>query len=68
MKKNLIWIAAALVLLVLFPDLTPTLAEIVASVAVWLSTQPVLVGFGLGLLALPHLRRAAKKTSTSAGH
>lgn len=60
MKKNLLWIAAALVLLVAFPDLTQILAELVGVVAVWLSTQPILVGFGLGLLALPHLRRNAK--------
>ncbi|MDX3343721.1 hypothetical protein PV409_37865 [Streptomyces sp. ME02-6979.5a] len=62
MKKLLI-IAAALVLLVLFPGLAPALAEIVGAVAVWLSTQPILIGFGLGLIALPHLRRASKTTT-----
>lgn len=67
MKKNLIWILAALVLLILFPDLARTLAEIVGVVAVWLSTQPILIGFGLGLIALPHLRRATK-TAAPAGH
>lgn len=61
--KKLAWIAAALLLLVLFPGLAPALAEIVGVVAVWLSTQPILIGFGLGLIALPHLRRAAKNTA-----
>ncbi|MYX67392.1 hypothetical protein K388_05548 [Streptomyces sp. KhCrAH-43] len=58
--KNLFWIAAALVLLVLFPGLLQAIAAAVAAAAVWLSTQPVLIGFGLGLVALPHLRRPAK--------
>ena len=67
MKKNLLWILAALVLLVLYPDAAQAVAAIVSTAVVWLSTQPVLVGFGLGLIALPHLRRAAK-TSAPAGH
>ncbi|MFJ3089059.1 hypothetical protein [Streptomyces sp. NPDC086838] len=60
MKKNLLWIAAALVLLVVFPGLAPAVAGIVGTAAVWLSTQPILIGFGLGLVALPHLRRPTK--------
>lgn len=58
MNKNLLLILAALVLLVLFPGLT----QAVAAVVVWLSTQPILVGFILGLIALPHLGRATKTT------
>lgn len=58
--KKILLIAAALVLLVLFPGLAAVLAEIVGAVAVWLSTQPILIGFGLGLIALPHLQRTAK--------
>lgn len=64
MKKNLLWILAALVLLILFPALPQAIAAVVAAGAVWLSTQPILVGFGLGLIALPHLRRTPK----TAGH
>ncbi|MDX3329780.1 hypothetical protein PV405_34905 [Streptomyces sp. ME02-6979-3A] len=63
MKKNLLLILAALVLLVLFPGLAQAVAAIVSTAVVWLSTQPVLVGFGLGLIALPHLRRATKTTT-----
>lgn len=65
--KKLAWIAAALLLMVLFPGLAPAVAEIVSAVVIWLSAQTLLVGFGLGLIALPHLRRAAK-TTKSAGH
>ncbi|MFD5137472.1 hypothetical protein ACFWMX_14720 [Streptomyces sp. NPDC058378] len=65
MKKNLLWILAALVLLVLFPALPQAIAAVVAAAAVWLSTQPILVGFGLGLIALPHLRRAARPAKTA---
>ncbi|MEU3125832.1 hypothetical protein ABZ689_05835 [Streptomyces sp. NPDC006874] len=66
MKKNLLLILAALALLVLYPDAAQAAAAIVSAVVVWLSTQPVLVGFGLGLIALPHLRRAAKTAAPSA--
>lgn len=66
MKKNLILILIALALLILFPDLPQALAAVVAAAAVWLSTQPLLIGFGLGLIALPHLRRAVK--TAPAGH
>lgn len=65
--KNLLWIAIALALLVLFPALVQAVFAVVAAAVVWLSTQPVLVGFGLGLIALPHLRRAAKH-ATPVGH
>ncbi|WP_031095531.1 hypothetical protein [Streptomyces sp. NRRL S-15] len=60
MKKNLLLILAALALLVLFPGAAQAVAAIVSAAVVWLSTQPVLVGFGLGLIALPHLRRNTK--------
>ncbi|MEU0831274.1 hypothetical protein [Streptomyces sp. NPDC005969] len=60
--KNLLWIAAALVLLVLFPGLAQALAAIVSATALSLAAQPILVGFGLGLIAWPHLRRSKKFT------
>ncbi|WP_406325828.1 hypothetical protein OG784_12885 [Streptomyces sp. NBC_01617] len=64
--KKLLWIAAALVLLVLFPGLAQALAAIVSAAVVWLSTQPILVGFGLGLIAWPHLRRSKNFTTKGA--
>ncbi|TPM75155.1 hypothetical protein FKO01_64175 [Mesorhizobium sp. B2-3-3] len=65
MKKPLIWILAALALAVLFPDLPQAVASVVAAVVVWVSTQTLVVGFGLGLIALPHLRRAARPAKTA---
>ena len=67
MKKNLLWIVAALVLLVLIPTLAQAVAAVVAATVVWLSGQPVLIGFILGLIAWPPLRRATK-TTTPTGH
>ncbi|MGY4930334.1 hypothetical protein ACWD7T_04290 [Streptomyces sp. 900116325] len=64
--KKLIWIAAALLLLVLFPGLAQGLAAIVSASVVWLSTQPILVGFGLGLIAWPHLCHSKKFTPEGA--
>ena len=66
MKKPLIWILTALVLAVLFPDLPQTIAAVVSAVVVWVSTQPILVGVGIGMAALPHLRRTAKTAPASA--
>ncbi|MFE9850305.1 hypothetical protein ACFYPN_16045 [Streptomyces sp. NPDC005576] len=67
MKKNLLWIAAAVVLLILFPDLAQTLGALVSAVVLWLSTQPLLIGVGIGMVALPHLSRTTK-TVTPADH
>ncbi|NUP16491.1 MAG: hypothetical protein HOZ81_10375 [Streptomyces sp.] len=67
MKKNLTWIALALALLVLFPALPQALAAIAAAVVVWVSTQPILVGFGIALIAMPHLRRTTKAPALT-GH
>jgi hypothetical protein len=66
MKQPLIWILAALALAVLFPDLPQAIAAIVSAVVVWVSTQPILIGFGIALIALPHLRRT--KTTAPAGN
>ncbi|MFB6776518.1 hypothetical protein ACFCX0_03595 [Streptomyces sp. NPDC056352] len=62
--KKLAWIAVALLLLVLFPGLAQALAAIVSATALFLAAQPVLIGFGLGLIAWPHLRRSKKFTPT----
>ena len=51
--KKFIWILAALALLLLFPGLGTAIAAVVA----WVAGQPVLLGFGLGLAAMPRLRR-----------
>ncbi|WP_329390185.1 hypothetical protein [Streptomyces sp. NBC_01716] len=56
--KKLFLIAAALLLLVLFPGLAAALAGAV----VVLSEQPALVGFALGLAAWPHLRGTKTRT------
>ncbi|WP_405461610.1 hypothetical protein OG786_29315 [Streptomyces sp. NBC_00101] len=67
MKKNLILILAALALLVLYPNVAQALGAVVSAAVVWLSSQPILIAFGLGLLALPHVRRTTK-TPTPADH
>jgi type III secretory pathway component EscT len=64
--KKLIWIAIALVLLVLFPGLAQGLAAAISATVLFLAAQPILIGVVLGLIAAPHLRRA--KTSIPAGH
>lgn len=61
--KKLIWIAAALLLLVLFPGLAQAVAVVVSATVLFLAAQPVLLGFGLGLIALPHLRRSKNFTT-----
>lgn len=55
--KKLIWILAVLALLLLFPGLGTAIAAVVAPVLSWIAGQPLLLGFGLGLAAVPHLRR-----------
>lgn len=55
MKKLLI-IAAALVLLVLFPGLAQAAAAVLAATVQFIAAQPVLIGFGLGFATLAHLR------------
>lgn len=67
MKKNLLLILAALVLMVLFPGLAQAVAEIVSAAVLWLSTQPLLLVFGLGLLARPYLSRTAKTKTAAPG-
>lgn len=61
MKKPLIWIVVAVTLLVLFPGLAGACAAVVAEAALWVSTQPMLVGTLLGLAAYPHLRKTKTK-------
>ncbi|MER7806147.1 hypothetical protein [Streptomyces sp900116325] len=65
--KKLLWIAIALALLVLFPGLAQGLAAAISATALFLAAQPVLIAFGLGLIAAPHLRRT-KTFATPAGH
>ncbi|MGW9245770.1 hypothetical protein [Streptomyces badius] len=55
MKKLLI-IAAALVLLVLFPGLAQATAAVLAASVQFVAAQPVLLGFGLGVATIAHLR------------
>lgn len=54
--KNLLWILLALVLLVLFPGLAQAVAAAVAATAQFIAAQPVLLGFGLGIATVAHLR------------
>ncbi|MEV7492202.1 hypothetical protein AB0O08_15785 [Streptomyces anulatus] len=54
--KNLMLIAAALVLLILFPNLAQTVATVLAATVQFVAAQPVLIGFGLGVASLAHLR------------
>lgn len=54
--KKLLLIAAALVLLILFPGLAQTVATTVAATVQFVAAQPVLLGFGLGAAAFTHLR------------
>ncbi|MFE6126784.1 hypothetical protein ACFQ6Q_00705 [Streptomyces sp. NPDC056437] len=55
--KKLAWILAALVLLLLFPSLGTAIADVIVPVLNWVAGQPLLIGFALGLAAVPHLRR-----------
>lgn len=55
MKKLLI-IAAALVLLVLFPGLAQAVAAVLAATVQFIAAQPVLIGFALGVATIAHLR------------
>lgn len=58
--KKFIWILAALALLLLFPGLGTAIAAVIVPVLNWVAGQPLLLGFGLGLAAVPHLRNAAR--------
>ncbi|MGY4902548.1 hypothetical protein [Streptomyces sp. 900116325] len=64
--KKLLWIAAALVLLVLFPGLAQALAAAISATALFLAAQPILIGVVLGLIAAPHLRHSKKFTPEGA--
>lgn len=55
--KKLFWILAAVALLLIFPGLGVAIAAAVTPVITWVASQPVLLGFGLGAAAVPHLRR-----------
>lgn len=57
--KKLIWILAVLALLLLFPGLGSAIAATVTPVITWIAGQPLILGFGLGAAAMPHLRKAA---------
>lgn len=54
--KKLLLIAAALVLLILFPNLAQTVAAVLAAIVQFVAAQPVLLGFGLGVATLVGLR------------
>ncbi|MFI2354705.1 hypothetical protein ACH5AG_08460 [Streptomyces anulatus] len=54
--KKLMLIAAALVLLVLFPGLAQATATVLSATLQFVAAQPVLLGFGLGIGTLAHLR------------
>lgn len=54
--KKLLLIAAALVLLILFPNLAQTVASVLAATVQFIAAQPVLLGFGLGAATIIHLR------------
>ncbi|MEU0354944.1 hypothetical protein [Streptomyces cyaneofuscatus] len=54
--KKILLIAASLVLLVLFPGLAQTVATVLAVTVQFIAAQPVLLGFGLGVATIAHLR------------
>ncbi|MFF0055653.1 hypothetical protein ACFYRI_14810 [Streptomyces microflavus] len=54
--KKLLLIAAALVLLILFPGLAQAAATVLAATVQFIAAQPVLLGFGLGVATFAHLR------------
>ncbi|MFI6140344.1 hypothetical protein ACIBCC_19415 [Streptomyces griseus] len=54
--KILLWILLTLALLVLFPGLAQTVATTVAATVQFVAAQPVLIGFGLGVATIAHLR------------
>ncbi|MET9517439.1 hypothetical protein [Streptomyces sp. NPDC002994] len=55
--KKLFWILAAVALLLIFPGLGSAIAAALTPVIAWAVSQPVLLGFGLGAAAVPHMRR-----------
>lgn len=59
--KKIAWFLAAIVLVVLFPELPKVLTEIAAAVAVWAAGDRLLVGLALGALAIPHLPRGIRR-------
>ncbi|MFC8704111.1 hypothetical protein ACFUIV_18245 [Streptomyces anulatus] len=63
MKKFLL-IAAALVLLVLFPNLAQAVATVLAATVQFIAAQPVLIGFALGIATVVHLRGKNPATAT----
>ncbi|XCM28891.1 hypothetical protein ABXI76_05395 [Streptomyces parvus] len=54
--KKIALIAAALVLLILFPGLAQATATMLAVTVQFIAAQPVLLGFGLGVATIAHLR------------
>ncbi|WP_432077800.1 hypothetical protein [Streptomyces sp. YPW6] len=54
--KKILLIAAALVLLVLFPGLAQATAAVLAATVQFIAAQPVLLGFGLGVATIAHVR------------
>lgn len=64
--KHAVLVAAALVVLALFPALPQQIVATVTPALVWLSAQPVLVGFALGAAAWPRLRRIVKTAAPTA--
>ncbi|NWF25260.1 hypothetical protein HW130_03105 [Streptomyces sp. PKU-EA00015] len=58
--KKLAWILTALTLLLLFPDLATAIADVTVPVLNYVAGQPLLLGFGLGLAAMPHLTRTLR--------
>lgn len=64
--KHAVLLVAALVVLAIFPTLPHLLATTVAPALVWLSAQPVLVGFAIGAAAWPRLRHTVKTAAPTA--
>ncbi|GFH34313.1 hypothetical protein [Streptomyces pacificus] len=52
--KPLFWSLAALAVLLLFPTIG---TDLITPALNWAASQPILIGFGLGLAAMPHLRK-----------
>lgn len=54
--KKMMLIAAALVLLILFPNLAQAVATVLAATVQFIAAQPVLIGFALGIATFARLR------------
>lgn len=63
--KKLTWILVAVALLLLFPGLGSAIAATVTPVITWIAGQPLLLGFGLGAAAMPHLRKSVQPAKTA---